>query len=309
MSLLHWFIINPQSGNGRGQLAWESIKELIDSNKICYEKFIINGELTSKLIEYDKLPPDRIWIVGGDGTIHQVINMLFSLFSASYKALPPLSIIPAGSGNDLARALDISLSPAKAFKQSIDGQIVDLDLLELTTQASNKVKYGLTVGSVGFDSEVAARFSASFLKPILNNLNLSRLAYIITIIHTLISYKSQTIQLVIDDNEYTFDKVWLSAVANLPYYGCGLPIAPKATGTDNKLDICIIHSCSKWLFPIIFYSIIKGSHTNLNNVSIFKGTKVHIKPKQSSLAQADGEVLGQVPLTVQVLPQAIQLIY
>lgn len=294
--MIKWYIVNYQSGNGRGQRAWTKIKQKLDiaNNNIF---FLIKEQEKAESL-YAKLkvaqlehPASEVTVIGGDGTIHHVLNALLKLYKDDLSHIPLINIVAAGSGNDLARALP-------------KNSATSIDILEIKYPGQeNDHQYGFSVASSGFDSQVAKSFNSLTIKPLLNRLNLSKLAYQLTIISTVLRYKPRNMTIELDGNILTFEKVWLIAAANSAYYGCGIPIVPGANYTDQKLELCIIHGCSLLQFPNLFIKVINGRHTNNKYVTMLTGKDLKINSEDNSMiVQVDGEPLGSLPATISIAP-------
>lgn len=304
----NWFIINEQAGNGRGKKVWNTILEYINRQNFKYQSFLANNQLQDQLYNSKSLPPDRIWIIGGDGTFYHCFNSILAVFS-NPDELPPIAIIPAGTGNDLSRYLNIPSDPLDAFIHIMNSSLRPFDLISVSWGHHTDQQFALTVTSVGFDSQVAATVNNAMYKSLFNKLNLGKIAYYTAILQTIVRYQPEDVTVTIDGNEHHYSNVWLAAIANIPFYGSGLPIVPHASAKDGLLNLCIIHGCSKWSFPDIFLKIIKGAHVSHPNVTFITGKKISIGASRTSWVQANGEVLGHAPLCAEISESRVHLLY
>lgn len=295
---MYLFVINPRSGGGAGQRSWLRIERLLKERAAEYEALHTESASSAGSDVMQALSRRERWsacvVIGGDGTIHSVLEALRTLGV-------PLGIVPAGSGNDTARAFGIPLEPKAALGAALDGIRVPADLL-----AGNG--YTLTAVASGFDAQVAENVNTSRYKRVCNALHAGRLAYLIGILHTLITFKPCRASIVCDGQEHTFEDVWLASVCNLPSYGGGLLIAPQARPDDGRLDVCIVHGCSRMQLLRLFPTVLKGSHVSLPFVTMLRGTSAAVSFERERPAIGDGESLGRGALAVRCEPGALTVL-
>jgi diacylglycerol kinase (ATP) len=295
---LYCFIVNKVSGNGRALKIWQQIEKKLQDKNVDYcvrftEKPKHATILVQELINKEKVT--AIVAVGGDGTIHEAINGLIGTNI-------PLGIIPAGSGNDFSRGLGIPQKHDEALERILNGKpkIIDIGLVNST--------YFCTVAGIGFDGEVAHATNVSIYKKLLNFVRIGQISYIISAINVLFRFKPMDLSLMIDKKLYKFPKVWLVAVANLPFYGGGLVICPKAESNDGLFDICIAQGMSKWDFIRTFPLVFKGNHTSSPFIKIIKGKELEICSPTPLLIHGDGEMIGQTPARIRIEPRSLYVI-
>ncbi len=221
------FIVNPISGTSKKEnmefvIARWVDKEKFDTN-IHYTQYA--GHATEIVYQYRHLY-DAVVAVGGDGTVNEVAKALINTETALY-------IIPTGSGNGLARHLQIpvGLRPALNRLNYVETTFID-------TCKVNDTPFFCTSG-MGFDAEVAHRFS------IANSRGL--MTYFLTSFHTFFTYQPQTYQIEVDGQEIT-RKLHLLTCANAGQYGNDAYISPAADISDGNMDLCMvkpIHSIFK----------------------------------------------------------------
>lgn len=292
MSFLYCFIVNKISGNGRALKIWEQIEKKLKEKNVYYCVRFTQKSKHATLLVQELIRKENVTVVvavGGDGTIHEVINGLVGTNI-------PIGIIPAGSGNDFSRGLGIPLKHDDALERILSGkpQIIDIGNINST--------YFCTVAGIGFDGEVAQTTNVSIYKKICNFIWMGKISYIISALLVLIRYKPMNISIMIDKKLYKIPKVWLIAVANLPFYGGGLVICPKAESNDGLFDICIVQEMSKWEFLCVFPLVFKGNHTTSPSIRIIKGKELEIYSPVPLLIHGDGEVIGQTPARIRIEP-------
>ncbi|MFC0273934.1 diacylglycerol/lipid kinase family protein [Metabacillus herbersteinensis] len=292
---MYCFIVNKVSGNGRALKIWNKIERILIKKNVLYCVYYTEKPKHATLIVQELINEKCnciIVVVGGDGTIHEVLNGLIG-------SNTPLGIIPAGSGNDFSRGLGISLEHDKALDRILNGEskIIDIGIVNST--------YFCTVAGIGFDGEVAYVSNQSIFKKIFNLIRIGHLTYIINTIKVLFQFTPADITVVIDKKIYKFQKVWLVAVANLPFYGGGLPICPKAECTDGLFDICIVHGMTKFQFFRILKLVLKGQHMSSPSIKIIKGTELEINSSTPLMIHGDGEIIGRTPAQIRIEPHSL----
>jgi diacylglycerol kinase (ATP) len=252
---------------------------------------------------------DAILIFGGDGTIHRHLPRLVNL------RLPVL-VVPCGSGNDFARALQLPNKRAsvKAWKEFSSGgaNVCTIDLGVLTApseKATDRRRYFCCVAGVGLDTEVAHR--ANQLPRWLRRHG----GYVFSLLPALLRFAPFPIKLSAADAENServlthFEHhIVLAALANTPTYGGGMKIAPRAQLDDGELDVCIVHDMRKLkllgLFPTVYF----GKHLGLNQVEYLRANLIRIDSEKPVDVYADGEYVCKTPIEVGVARSALQVI-
>ncbi len=291
------FVVNENSGNGRGQKTWAKIETELRKRGTEYLKVAADSreEAVTKVGELLKSRKTKaVAVVGGDGTLHGLLPLLVSIGI-------PYGLIPSGSGNDTARALGIPRNPIKALNIILAGHTRSVDLLE-TTSENGAPQLTLTAVAVGLDGAVAADVNGSSYKSWCNTLGVGSIAYIIGLFRALAVFKPQPITVTMDGVTQEFSRGWLSAIANLSTYGGGLKICPNALPDDGHLHVCIVHGCSVWRILLLFPTILNGYHVKQPFVAILSGKTVTIHSPNPMLAFGDGEPCGQTPLAATIRP-------
>jgi len=209
--------------------------------------------------------------VGGDGTINETANALCGTDVA-------LGIIPAGSGNGLARHLGISMDPIKAVEVIGERNIISSDYGTV-----NKRNFYCTFG-VGFDAAVSCRFARQSRR--------GKMMYLKSAIDEYIHYKPQ--EYVISANgKVITERAFLIAICNASQYGNNAYIAPYADITDGLLDITIIHAGNALDIASIGIDLMSGSLARNLMIDTFRTTAAVITRAEGGPAHIDGE-----PLTI-----------
>jgi YegS/Rv2252/BmrU family lipid kinase len=266
------FILNPVAGGGKAKGLRTLIEETMDKHNREYTLKLTTKPGDGIKIAEDSDGYDIIVAVGGDGTVNEVSRGLINIGKGT------LGIIPGGTGNDLAKSLNISLDPKEALETLCRGLKRDIDIGNVN--GSNF----LNIASVGFDAEV-----------VINNVEIKkrikgRISYAISVIYTLFNFKMKRIKINID-GKVLDEEIMLLAVGNGKYYGGGMKILPKAKIDDGYFDICIISGIGKIKTLFLFPSIFKGNHVKYDKyVRIFKAKTVKIDVEDGIYLNIDGDV-------------------
>lgn len=268
---------------------------------------------------------DAIVIFGGDGTVHRHLAPLVAL------QLPVL-IVPHGSGNDFARALNLRSvrDSLHAWRQFCSGQgnvrQIDLGVItapdaggvpvpyepSLHTSGNHKPEsrnYFCCVGGIGLDTEVARRANQ------LPRWIRSRGGYLLSLLPALSGFKPSGVSVHASESgsssAFTSRHDGLAMVvafANAPNYGGGIKIAPKARLDDGQLDICVVGNMSKARLLRLFPSVYSGSHLSIPEVKYFQTEGLRLETEQPMDVYADGEYVCRTPVEVSVERAALRVI-
>jgi len=251
---------------------------------------------------------DAILLLGGDGTLHRYLPRLMEL------QLPVL-VVPRGSGNDFARALNLctlknSLAAWERFVSGADNiRRVDVGTIKATEPKSATLSqhFFATVAGVGIDGEVARR--ANHLPRWLR----SNGGYVFTLLPTIFQFAPFRIRIISDRNpvasaESGFRPTILAAFANVPAYGGGMRIAPHAQLDDGRLDVCIIRDINKFKLFCVFPTVYFGRHLKLSEVEYSKVTSIQVETEHPLDVYADGEFVCRTPVEVSVRQSALPVI-
>lgn len=295
---MYLFIVNQRSGNGGGRRVWREISQILDHKGIAYEyQFTESAEGAQAYLKEQLAAPvewKAVGVVGGDGTIH-------SLLPALRATGIPLAVFPAGSGNDTARGFGIPKKIPAAVDTMLQGLPRIADLISTTGRST------LTALAVGFDAEVADNVNKSRYKKICNAIGFGRLAYVIGVFHTLLTFRPADLTVECDGVIHHYSSAWLTAVNIVISYGGGLTICPEAKPDDGMLDICIVHDCSKLKLLMLFPTLLFGKHTRLPFVTMMRGRHISVHSSLSRLALGDGEQIASTPLSVSADPGALMV--
>jgi diacylglycerol kinase (ATP) len=239
---------------------------------------------------------DRLVVIGGDGTIQDVVNGMLGAGRAV-----PIGIVPAGTGNDLARSLRLPRDPGAALGVALGDELATVDAGH--ARGPTGERWFVSAAGVGFDAQVAAALSA---RP--PAAWLAGLGYLLTTLIELRRFRNVPLALRLGtaDGEVRVEQTCLfAAVANGPYYGGGMRICPAAQLGDGLLDVCLVGDIGRLGALREIPGIYRGAHVRNPKVSFFTVTSLEIEG--SAPVHLDGEPFGRLPVRFEAVPAALRI--
>lgn len=301
-----WFaVVNPSSANGKTGDKWPSIYHtLIESGIDLEYQFTSehgNGiEITKKAINNGH---ERIIAVGGDGTVNEVINGLFTnekLVNQNVK----LAILGLGTGSDFIRTSKIK-TDINAFIDLLKNNTpikCDVGIVNhMDSKGNTKEHYFINASNIGIGADVVNCVNSR--SKVLG----SKLTYLTGTIQTIAKYKNFHASILLDNNIKIESNFCGIVICNGQYIGGGMHIAPEALIDDGLFDIIVIKDISKIRLFSRFPLIYKGKHINLPEIEVYRSSKISIETNLPTLLETDGEIPGYLPGQYRILPQCLSI--
>lgn len=245
---------------------------------------------------------DMVIAMGGDGTVHEVMNGLMQI---PEDKRPILGVVPVGTGNDFGFAINASSTPTTALKKAIDGEASFVDIGLMTDVNGRKVFFDNSVG-MGFGAIVSIR--AHQLPPLRGFL-----AYLVATIQSIILDFTPITMQIETDNEKWEQKVSYLEICNGQRIGGGYLAAPEARIDDGVLDYVMIKNVSRPMMFRILPEVMKGTHVRFKQIIMGTCKKFVIKADRPLYIHTDGEIfsgpgtdLRQV--SFEILPNALKVV-
>lgn len=296
---MYVFIINPTSGKGAALKIWNEIESMLIARKVPYETHIcVSHDMTrTYMMEKSASQPIKAFIVvGGDGTVSSALQQLAATDI-------PLAVLPAGSGNDVARNFGLSAEPELFIDKLMAGETIKVDLLYV-----NGV-YGMTVAGVGMDAKIGIRADRSVYKRWLNKFDHGAAAYTIAAIIELLTFKPFQADILVDGSHFPQTDLWLAACGNLKMYGGGLTICPYAEYGDGLIDATILHNAKRWkVLTRLFPALTKGQPIIADEVTYLKGKEIIIEGNRKLPYIIDGETFYSNRIHLSIRAKALKLV-
>ncbi len=289
---MYHFIVNPKSRTGKGNAIWNVVKQELDILKVSYSfhltRYKFHATEIAKEICEQYPGVKNIVILGGDGTVNEVINGI-----TCYDEVI-LGYIPSGSSNDLARSLKIPTDPIIGLQHILspsEFKYVDTGLIYMKDSDFQR-KFAVSTG-VGFDAAICEEVLKSNLKKTLNKIGLGKLTYILVALKQLLSTPFMDGEFIIDGVlTRSYKQILLITGMIHKYEGGGMRIVPTASPFDGKLSVCIVHGLSKLRLLSILPTLLVGKHTRFKGVEIFDCQTLSIHLHKPVAVHVDGECPG-----------------
>jgi YegS/Rv2252/BmrU family lipid kinase len=288
---MYHFIINPKSSSGRGIRYWWSVKSELDKREIPYTAAFTKHmghaiELAEQICRENE-GIKNIVVLGGDGTINEVLNGIPDLGEVL------LGYIPSGSSNDLARSLKIPKDPIEALNNILKPkkfQYLDHGVITFPESDTASRKFSCSSG-IGYDANVCKEVQESPLKKSLNRFSAGKFVYLAIAIKQLLSVKRNHVTVIADGiKKGTYEKVMMVSSMIHKYEGGGLKIAPNADPCDGKLSVCLVHGLSTIKAFFLLPTLFTGKHINYKDVETFQCSEIEIIMDSKAAVHTDGEV-------------------
>jgi diacylglycerol kinase (ATP) len=287
-------IVNPTSGGGRGWHVLGQVLPLLRPAGFKPEVLLcMNGVEPAQVARDAVANGHRLVVaVGGDGHAAAVGQGLIGSAAA-------LAVLPAGSANDYARTIRMPVGNVRAAVDAIrERRIEAVDTIRVSTGTGER--HFLNVVGTGFDAAVAGREEKI---PVLRGAG----RYVLALIAELPRFNAATITLDVDGATREM-RAMMVAIANGTTYGGGMRVAPAATLTSGRLEVCIVGDLSKPEFLRAFPRVFRGTHVTHPAVTMLSGNEVRIAADRPLRLIGDGEWFGELPATVTVEPRSLRVV-
>lgn len=304
---IKWFVIvNPVAGGGRGLDHFPQISRLLRGAQIFCEPVFTEHKFHATELTVTAVNEGyrHIIVVGGDGTLHEVVNGLF----IQQKVTPSevlLAVVGIGTGNDWVRSFGISSRYQDAVKAISEGYsfLQDVGVVSYEESHFRQSRYMVNVGGAGFDANVVRKLS--HLK---KRGHTSRWNYTWCIVKQYFRYKSTGMKVWVNDRLVYNNLLFSIAIGVCKYNGGGVQQLPDAVPDDGQLDISLIRPIHFWHILFRFHYLFNGGIYRIRHVLQERGTRVRIESTPEVSVEVDGELLGESPIEFSVLHKAIRIV-
>jgi diacylglycerol kinase (ATP) len=234
---------------------------------------------------------DLLVVVGGDGTLNEVVNGVVGLDTE-------LAILPAGTGQDFGRTYGIPTRFDDAVRVALDGEVARIDLGRACYAGGER--YFANVGSVGMSGAVARR--ANSMSKALGG----RATFYYALVREFVTWRNTEVVVTFDDGERRapmHDVI----VANGQWHGGGMRLAPEAQFDDGLFDVVLIGDVSKLDFVTTSPKLYTGGHVHHPRVEVVRSALVTVDAAEALPLELEGEQVGTTPARFEVLPRALRV--
>ncbi|QAS53897.1 diacylglycerol/lipid kinase family protein [Halobacillus litoralis] len=284
-------IVNPEAGHGRSIRLFRKIQKDPLYKKANCRTFFTEGpghaeKIAEQVAEIHHENLSSVIVIGGDGTLHEVINGM--------KQYPdvPVTFLPAGSGNDFGRGIGLKTRGVKLFRKIISHPL-NYRVYLGSYVLHQRYKYGKRtfLNSIGFglDGHIVTLVNESNHRHWIRKFHLSNFTYPIALLRAIKNMKPIHFELEIDGHTHPVTEGMMVTISNHPYYGGGMRIAPKASLQSSNLQVMIVRQISKKKLLALFLSVFIGKHTQIREVEEIKAHSVIFRSKEMVPFQVDGQ--------------------
>ncbi len=306
LSTKWFFIVNPNAGSRKGIRDWPKISRLIKESAIDHETALTThrGHAIELSLDCIKQGYRRIAVVGGDGTLNEVLNGVYLQQEIDKKEIM-LGMIPVGTGNDWCRMFNIPFDYKKALDILIREKIFVQDVGRVTHYKHDKpeIRYFMNVAGMGYDALVAKKT---------NNMKEKGrggpLTYFYFVFASLFQYSFIEAVIEVDGETVFKGEIFSMNVGICKYNGGGMKQVPFAVPDDGLLDVTLIKKAPKYIVIQHARKLYDGSLVDLPMVKTFRGKQIRIRSTGRLFLETDGESLGHTPFTFEIIPCGIRAV-
>lgn len=304
---VNWLVIvNPNAGKCRGKQDWPLISRLLEKESIKHTVSFTEkkGDAIKLAMDAVKAGCRRIITVGGDGTLNEVLNGIFSSDFCDTTDVC-LGLIPVGTGNDWGRMFGIPLDYEGAVRIIKENRTMlhDVGKILFHEGEEQRTRYFINIAGLGFESVVVKRTNRMKERGYGG-----KLIYFYNLLVTLFSFRNTPASLTIDNEKITAD-IFSVNVGNGRYCGGGMRQTPDALPDDGLLDITVINGMGKFEIISNLAILYNGKILEHPRIDGYRCKKLEVKSSRMLYVECDGESLGHTPAVFTVIPAAINIIY
>jgi diacylglycerol kinase (ATP) len=291
-------IVNPTSRNVEQKLS--VAEDMLNHNNLNYSVYFTKarGDAETATRKFIRQGWRTFVVVGGDGTISEVINGFYEGGDLINKDLS-LGIIPNGSANDFALNLGIPLDARGSCMRILQGKIKRVDLIQVECNHTRRLCQ-MDAG-LGLSSEVLKRRRRK--GKIINGLFM----YLILALKTLLKYKNKTVRYVIDNKAVDINTT-LFVISNGMYY-LDVKFRPEAKMNDSLFEVTVLHDMKWWeiLWGALVW-LVRGRIPAIAKIKVMQAREVWVRSKKALKLNIGGELMGTTPARFSIVPKALRVI-
>lgn len=289
-------LVNPSAGGGRALKALPAVEAELSRLGVPFR--VARTESIRHAVDLARGAADAGEVavpLSGDGLVGAVATALRGHEDAV------MGVLPGGRGNDFARAMGIGRDPVAACALLAHGVPTPIDVGEVVSEGTNGgARTFVGIASVGFDSVAnqLANEAPSALGP---------MVYAYAALRAMVTWRPATFDVTVGRERRTFEG-WSVAAANGKAYGGGMYLAPDARLDDGALDVVMGSPPSRRAFVACLRDVFKGTHLSREWISQLRGAEVRIAADRPFTVYADGDPIGELPVTIRAVPGAIRVL-
>jgi diacylglycerol kinase (ATP) len=295
-------IVNPAAGANSTYRKWPCIQHELKRIGLPFEHNFTEGR--GHAIELAREAAGNgfryLVAVGGDGTVHEVAN---GILQASNPLDTKLGIVSTGTGSDLSRSLGIPRTCVEACGRLVNPNNITIDagFIEYLKNGKKMKRYFVNSAGAGFDAEVV---SATEKLPKFFG---GTIPYLTGLARSFLQYRNKPVVLKNGEHIWQF-RVLSVVVANGKYFGGGMCVAPQASLDDGMFDVVIIENIGKLDLIRSLHRVYKGTHLTHPKIRLEKAAHIELESQEKVLVHADGELLGEAPVSFRLVKDRLRIV-
>lgn len=290
--LTDWTVLlNPAAGSGKGARRWPKIEAALKSAGIQYD--LLRSEGAGHLLKLSREAIEngarRLICIGGDGSLHEVVNGVLSQQVCDALEVE-IGMIPLGTGNDWIRTYRFPSRMEAQIKVILKGNHIVQDIGSIKWK--NGERFFVNFAGFGFDAFVVQQLDKTKVT--------GQVSYLLGLFKYMFQYRNQEVHLKLDESELEI-RMFMAVCCIGRYAGGGMLLAPEADPADGQLDFTIVGDFSKLEVVKTVPSLYNGQFAEMEKIEsrrlkVCEGQSVEADPQLG--VQADGEFLGDAPFRI-----------
>ncbi|MDD2197375.1 MAG: diacylglycerol kinase family lipid kinase [Bacteroidales bacterium] len=302
----YWYaVVNPEAGSGKGLRDWPKIETLLNELSVNFRHSITQRKYHATELTVNAVRNGfrKIMVVGGDGTLNEVVNGIFIQNICNPNDIT-IGVIGVGTGNDWQRTYNLPNNYEGKILAIKEGRTILQDVGEVRFFEARiqQSRYFANAAGVGFDAKVA--LATNRLK---EDGRKGKMLYLFSLLKTLYHYRTTMTKITIDDHKLD-GKIFSATLGIGKYNGGGMLQVPNALPDDGLFDITVIKKIRKFNVVRNIFRLYNGTILNHPKVLGYQGKSIAISSKPPLSLEVDGESLGTSPFTFSIAPQNIRVI-
>ncbi|MFY9115517.1 MAG: diacylglycerol kinase family protein [Bacteroidales bacterium] len=310
MSSTRWMIIlNPVAGGGRTAVMWPHISKHFTDHGIHFACAFTRHKYHAVTLALEAVREGfrNLLVIGGDGTLHEVVNGVFYQQDVPTAEIT-VGIIPIGTGNDFVRAYHIPTDYEQALETITHNRpvLTDVGLATFQDFGIERTRFFVNAAGMGLDAAVIRHYEKRMA---LSN-GKKKPQYLTSLLSQFLLYRSADLRLMIDGNKFYEGPVLTCSIGIGVSIGNGMKALPLSIPDDGLFDVTLVEPMSKILLAARIKDFIEGRVYSFKEAHHGRGKHIEIFPagKKGTFLETDGELMGTPPYTFRILPKSLQLI-
>ena len=299
-------IVNPNAGKAKGKKDWTKIASLLQLYNISFKAFFTITCRHAIVLTHEGISAGfrKIIAIGGDGTMNEVVNGVFTQSVCDTKEIS-LAMITVGTGNDWGKLFGIPIDYEEAVKiiKEYKIRLQDTGIVYYYHGINRESRYFLNIAGIGFDALVVKRTNTQREKGYKG-----KLIYFINLLRSLMLYRYTETSVEIDGTKI-LDDIFTISIGIGRYSGGGMMQTPRAIPDDGLFDITVISKMTKGDIILSLKMLYDGTILEHPRINGYKGKDIIIDSDPLIHLEADGESLGHSPIELKILPKSVHIVY